>query len=578
MKIKPILPFLAVVAAATATAAPISPECALGRLEASRSLKAKSGAAPRLLREWTAPDGLPSMYLFSYSGSEGFMLLAADDAVAPMLGYSETGSFADDADMPTGLKAYLGYYSHQIAGARHLPALQPVSAPATRADGRPAIEPMLKTTWDQTSPFNGECPIVNGWPCVTGCVATAMAQVMKYWEYPQSGTGSISYVPPAIGEEISMNFSETVFEWENMQNSYKGGAGSVSKRAVAMLMKACGYSVKMKYSSGESGAYSRDIPSALSTYFGYDKGVERKQRNAFSQQDWDALIYKELSTTGPVIYSGDSSYGGHCFVCDGYDGNGLYHINWGWSGLSDGYFQLGELTPSSIGTGGHYGGYNMAQDAIVGIMPPVGRLTLDKIEIDNAADDSGNVKGWGYTYRLNDFSNILLSVQLRVAGGHISSPLYVDIYETDPDTKKNGRKVVETTFMEPLNAGEGNVTCTTSVRMDSFNPSQLYTLTVAYDLKGERTIIGTIRLAASSGVEEVGADLSDLTFLREGDRLTASGGGNVELALFGLDGSLMAKAAGAAPAIELHSFAPGLYIARATDAQGRSRTVKLLLK
>lgn len=549
--------------AGIAVAAPLTPQEALlravdGQTAVGQMRRSAPAAQPQFVAVINDAEGNPAIYHYTYSGTEGFMLLPADDAVTPVLGYSETNRFAPLSELSPSMQSWLDYYAGQISDARTL-GLPKYKAPATRAGEKAAIGPLLTTSWNQTAPYNNMCPAVGGRNSVTGCVATAMAQVMKYWEYPTQGQGSINYTTSA--GNLSMDFSATTFDWANMRDSYGGSYSATAARAVATLMKACGYSVQMDYSPWESGAYSKDIPSALIKYFGYDQGVRKQDRSAISSQSaWDDLVYDELLKTGPVIYDGRSSSGGHCFVCDGYDGNGLFHINWGWGGLSDGYFELNELTPGEIGTGGHYGGYNINQDVILGIMPPVGRVTLEKIAIDNAASDTGNDKAWGYTYRIKDPNNILLSTSLKISGGHVSAPLYYTVHNTDTQTKNKLELELEGTFDERLNAGEGSTKCSTVIRMPNFDAGKLYTVTVSYDLKGTRTALGTLRFAASSGV---------------GDIIVA-GGEPLVWQLYDTGGLKVAETVGERPSLENVALSRGIYIAKAVTEDGRVHTEKIV--
>lgn len=551
---KIILAAISLAWAVCSIASPLTPAQALERLHIQGTRHTKAEQANKLIKTWTDEEGLPVLYLYTYSGSEGFLLLSADDTTAPLIGYSETNPFQTE-EQPENLRSWLSNCVEGISQARKTGVV--TTTVSTRAGERDAIEPMIATRWDQTNPYNNECPTIEGRRCVTGCVATAMAQVMNYWQYPATGRGSVTYTPETMEEELSLDFSTIEFDWASMQTTYRGGASETAKRAVALLMKACGYSVKMRYSPFESGAYSRDIANAFTSYFGYDQGIQHVDRSGYqTQEEWNSMIYNELANVGPVIYNGLSAYGAHCFICDGYDGAGLFHINWGWGGTSDGYFLLNELTPGEVGTGGHYGGYNMNQTAVTGILPPVGRITESSIIINNAADDSGNVKGWGYTYRINDFSNIQLSVDLRITGGHISSPLYVSVYDTDPDTKKNLSTVLESEFDQPLEASDGLTTCSTRLGLPNYDPSKLYTLNVAYELKGQKSTIGSIRMAASSGVDDVIAEDAQLEVYSVAGLLLASG--NKEIALAGLPS--------------------GIYVVKCVNADGSGRTFKLLLK
>lgn len=575
-----ILSLITCGALATTLASPVSPETALSRLQTEGVRRAHTAApAPKYQGPLNDADGNASLYVFTWSGNEGFMLLPADDCVAPLLGYSETGSF-QIADAPESLRWWLQEYSDQIEVSSKA-GMKYKANKDTRAAGNKEIKPMLTTKWDQSRPFNNECPEVNGWRCVTGCVATAMAQVMNYWEYPASGKGSITYTPVSLPDkELSIDFSSINFDWENMLDVYTSGYSNASAHAVSSLMRACGYSVRMRYTQNESGALAQDIPGALTNYFSYDKGVSRKVRSNYkTQEEWDELIYNELLNVGPVILGGQSINGGHSFVCDGYDGNGYFHINWGWHGISDGYFLLNALNPTEVGTGGHLGGYNSSQDAITGIMPPVGRLSFVSAAIDNAADDTGNVKGWGYTYRINDFSNILVSLKLKVTDGHVSLPLYATVNEIDPDTKQSGREILNSTFGEPINANEGTITWSGYVHMPEFDPSKFYMMKVSYDLKGQRTYLGEgLRFAASSGVDPVVAS-NEISLRQDGNLLIASAETNVRIELFDIRGQLI-KSAGGSPCmkVDLLGLSSGVYVAAATDDEGRRSVVKLLLR
>lgn len=559
-------------------AAPIDPQTALERLErfAPEIKRHAPAAQSRLLETKYDSKGEAALYVFTYSGNEGFMILSADDAVVPLLGYSETGTFRSGEGCEN-LEGWLQGYTLQIEDARTLPPYAGVLK--TRAEGWPAIEPMVKTEWDQTAPYNNLCPVYENRRCVTGCVATAMAQIMKYWEYPSSGKGTISYYAGDISQDLNLDLSSITFDWANMQNRYGGTSSSQSQRAVAQLMQACGYSVKMNYSPRTSGALSRDVHTAFLTYFGYDSEVSLVSRYKYSQDDWNKLIYDELANVGPVLYSGQSTSGGHAFVCDGYDGNGYYHINWGWSGMSNGYFLLNELTPHQIGTGGHYGGYNMQQEAVIGIMPPAGRLTVESMAIDNAADDSGNVKGLGYTYRINEFSNIVLSMRMRVTGGVFNSPIFMKIYETDPETKQNGALVYDGVFNQVIKENNGAAaTYTTSLNIKNYDPAKLYTLVVSYTLKNQTTTVGTLRLAASSGVGSVYDDGADLTLRHSGRMIEATASEEVTLAVYDLNGVALRRMKGVNPSLALDGLTPGVYVAIARTETGARRVLKLHLR
>ncbi len=329
-------------------------------------------AAPRLLKTVDTPAGVPAAYI--YGRDNGFLVVAADDVALPLLGYSDAPLSAD-GQMPPQMAWWLGEYGRQIDYAR---SKAPASAPAinmadSRADRAP-IAPLLTTYWNQDAPFNDLCPEIGGKRAVTGCVATAMAQVMKYHAYPAKGFSSISY--KLNGETLSMNFAETTFDWGNMLDSYAGGYSEAQSTAVATLMKACGYATQMKYSASESGTTSDLAAKALKTYFGYDAALDLKNRDFYPLDRWEEMVYENLRDCGPVLYGGTdyTRTSGHEFVCDGYSADGYFHFNWGWGGAYDGYFLLTALNPAGLGIGGGLGGgFNFSQDAIFGIRRPTGQ-------------------------------------------------------------------------------------------------------------------------------------------------------------------------------------------------------------
>ena len=374
---------------AGAYAAPITPEEALERVGGTLPglpLKGGSravatpvpGKAPVLKKTLKSNDGQPLMYIFDKGNANeseglagGFMILSADDAVPALLGYSDSGTIEPD-NMPPALVYWLGEYQRQIEYARENGLTRAsestgtgVNLPSTWT----ALGPLLKTTWDQGAPYDSQCPQVSGQFCYTGCLATSTAQVMNYHQWPAKGTGSISYTTQTLRLSLSMDFSDVTFNWSDMLPSYSGSYTAAQANAVATLMKAVGYAVEMDYTTEESGAASGLIPSALVNYFGYDKGVRYLNRDMYTYTEWAQMIYENLQNYGPVIYDGTGEVGGHSWVCDGYDGNGRFHFNWGWDGLSDGYFLIDALSPPALGIGGSGGDFNYLQSGVFNIQP-----------------------------------------------------------------------------------------------------------------------------------------------------------------------------------------------------------------
>ncbi|MDE6109491.1 MAG: C10 family peptidase, partial [Muribaculaceae bacterium] len=322
-------------------------------------------------------DGQPGVYVFAKE-NKGFMVVSADDQATALLGYVDKGNF-DAATMAPGLKYWLGEYARQIAFAREngLGEAAPRLARAARAE----IEPMLKTLWDQGAPYNDSVPAISGTKAPTGCVATAAAQVMKYHNFPAEGTGKFKY-DARVGTqtvELSVDVAGTPLQWDLMLDEYGAGATAAQKSAVATLMKLIGYGVEMSYNLAGSGAQTWKVSKILAENFGYDKSIQYLARECYTQTQWEDMLYDQLKNVGPVLYDGTTiDQEGHAFVFDGYredeEGNVFFHVNWGWGGMSNGYFAVGALDPSAMGTGGAASGlgFNYDQNATINAMPDKG--------------------------------------------------------------------------------------------------------------------------------------------------------------------------------------------------------------
>ena len=375
------------------SAGPISPEQALQRVTSSRNKAMSSvGSTPKLIYTESTDDGVASVYIFNRSNNDGFMLLSADDRAYPMLGYTDEGSF-DPNNIPPALQYMLGEYSRQIEYANSHPdvALKSKGVAEARLNasraGRQSIEPMIQTQWDQVAPYNNLCPdrpiysggnIAGSAPAYTGCVATSMAQVMKYWNYPDKYNQIPAYKVYDSNGDIDQEYTRlrsASLNWDDMLLDYTGNYTEAQAEAVAVLMRACGYSVKMDYGTDSSGALAMAVRDAMVNYFKYDGNAQYTLRMYYATSDWEELMYNNLKNVGPIICGGGSLVGGgHSFICDGYDeATGFFHFNWGWTGMSNGYYSLDALNPDALGSGGGYGGgYNFTQDAVIGIQPPTG--------------------------------------------------------------------------------------------------------------------------------------------------------------------------------------------------------------
>lgn len=329
-----------------------------------------------------------SYYVFNIGTNSGYVIAAGDDCAPAILGYADSGSIDLEA-MPENMKSWLEEYASQI---KYMQEQGIISSGIRKAESHAVISPLLTTTWDQGNPYNQNCPDFFSYgKCVTGCVATAMAQVM-YYHRAKSVTATTTTIPAydcltnwtsSSGESLGHIHVEeipagSIIDWSNMLDSYTSSATAVQKEAVANLMHYCGASVNMNYrnsANGGSSASTSDVPTALKQYFNYSEESRYVSKSNYTDSSWDNLIYNELASNRPVLYRGSTTKNeGHAFVCDGYDGNGYYHINWGWSGGADGFFLLTALDPDSQGTGGASsgGGFNEKQGAVIYAEPKDG--------------------------------------------------------------------------------------------------------------------------------------------------------------------------------------------------------------
>lgn len=326
------------------------------------------------------------LYLFSVGDKDGFMVVSNDDCTSPILGYADSGTLNIE-NMPDNMKAWLQGYADEIAwakehGIRNTKAAASYMSPQHHAI-KQAIAPLIESRWNQSAPYNNLCPeYTSGVKSVTGCVATAMAQVMFYHQWPAATIADIpGYTTGSYGIEVGSIPAGTTLDWNNMLPIYNFGYSNSQATAVAQLMSCCGVSVKMNYGQS-SGAYTTDIAGALKNYFGYKETVTFRDRNQYTYGDWINIIYHELSEGRPVLYAGSSSGGGHEFVCDGYEGEDYFHINWGWGGISDSYFKLSALDPDQQGIGGSSSndGYYYGQTIVIGVQEPSDNGTILEIE------------------------------------------------------------------------------------------------------------------------------------------------------------------------------------------------------
>lgn len=318
--------------------------------------------APSVKLVYTAKtEKSPDLYIFNKTDRHGFVVVAADDVAGDcILGFSDEKDF-DYNNMPDNLKWWLSEYQKQISWARENNVSMSPSRKGDYADEEIIVPPLLgATVWDQGEPFNKLCPVGT----LTGCVATAMAQIMYYHKWPLIGKGQHTN---KNRQSQSIDFSQSVYDWANMMDSYLGSYTETQANAVALLMRDCGCAVDMSYSANGSGAYDNLVPNALTTYFDYSSDIKlywREDIEAVGTKNWDDIITTELDARRPVYYTGrDAKEGGHAFVCDGYEfylGATYFHFNFGWSGSGNGYFKSMAVRPNGYK-------FNTSQGMIVGI-------------------------------------------------------------------------------------------------------------------------------------------------------------------------------------------------------------------
>lgn len=321
-------------------------------------------------------DKKPYYYVFNTNDNNGFIIISGNDNAKKVLGYSDNGTF-DINNLPQGFEYWLSFYQEEIEYLYSLEETENIIADDlyyyTENTFPQAITPLVQTKWNQDYPYNMFCPIVpdsTGKRAVSGCVATAAAQIMHYYGWPEKGDSSKTYTTRTYKIELSVDYSDTYYDWSNMANIYNSKSTLKENEAVGTLMYHVGTAVNMNYGH-TSGAYTRDMAQALATYFNYDKNIRYIQRTYYSFSEWKNIIKTELAEGRPILYAGSSSSGAHMFVCDGYNSDDFFHINWGWGGSSDGYFELTALTPGTQGIGGTTGGYNRSQELIIGIQKPI---------------------------------------------------------------------------------------------------------------------------------------------------------------------------------------------------------------
>ena len=389
----------------TAFAGPVDRETARQQADAfARQMGRQVSKQQSALHRAPAVDGTTPYYVYNTDNDQGFIIVSGDDRAVPILGYTETGHF-DVEEIPDNMRNWLEGYALAISQLDSLNITGTAGNTTTGLVNAARVEPLMKSLWNQTEPYSNKCPVINGKRCPTGCVATAMSQIMYYHRWPREATKSIPAYSWDDGAHSLSALPSVTFNWNGMQDTYNG---NVNGDAVSTLMQYAGQSLKMFYAPEASSAFSQEVVTALTTYFNYDANMQFISRDGYSVATWENLVYQELVAGRPVYYSGASFGGGHAFVADGYDGNGLFHINWGWGGWCDGFFRLSVLNPddhTGTGAGTSSDGFCMGQQIIIGIQPATGQAAnikpkahFSRFEISNDTHvvyDVWNTLGFG---------------------------------------------------------------------------------------------------------------------------------------------------------------------------------------
>lgn len=346
--------------------------------------------ALELVRTSKKSDGTPIYYIFNAKNGHGFIIISADDKAIPVVGYSYESSFMTDnvSDVTTAmLNNAVNPIRSNIVEARR------------RMMARTSTAKLIKTPeWSQEAPFNNQIPNHR----LVGCVGTAMATVMKYHNYPSTGSGSLD------GMDFNIQYA-----WDNMRtDNYRSGYSTVEAEAVSTLMAHCAISIKTDFGMSGSSAFEVRVPAALISYFNYDPSVSYKKRSETDRATWDAIIINEIDEGRPVIYSGQDVSVGHAFVCDGYEMRGsvpYFHINWGWGGSANGYYSSDALNPT-VSTSHSFNDqttiiYNIKPSTSSVNWSPI-HITSDERQIGMTSDVTSIEEGTQFTIRAGAFKNI----------------------------------------------------------------------------------------------------------------------------------------------------------------------------
>ncbi|MBE6285008.1 MAG: hypothetical protein E7093_00990 [Bacteroidales bacterium] len=443
MKKTTTLSILILFFAITAFAGPVDPEKAL---EIANSFwKSAPGAskAPLRLYVGTGISKAPSRngvsdtdspyYLFSTDNAAGFVIVSGEESLPSIVGYSTNGYVGE---MPPALVDWLADYSNFVDDVR-AGIVEPIRTTATVGT---RIEPMLQTSWNQSAPYNNYCPEVNGQKTPTGCTATAMAQVMKFHEWPEKPKRAITWDNNITGKTENIDITKNVYKWDKMLAHYRDGYTAEQADAVARLMVDVGKAINSSYSPGGTGSNYVEAARGLVNVFDYSPQIRVLKRNECTYDEFISVIRENLEARQPLVHTGQgqSFAAGHAFVCDGIDENNYVHIDWGWDGAYNGFFDIGSMAPGGTGIGGGQDRYNVDQAIIANIKPRTadeagrpGDPTLYDYDVVDKNNDNAVVDEYAATYSAG-YANFRVLVQfLNWSHSAVNMDFGISITSTD---------------------------------------------------------------------------------------------------------------------------------------------------
>ena len=451
------------------------------RLQKAAAATAATAPVELAFTQYQIDNTTPAVFVFN-STDEGFVLVSAKDDARAVLGYSDEGTF-DANNIPENMQFWLQMYADELAKAKgeRLEVKGKVNRREVKGERReavaesyPTIAPILgNTVWGQGKPFNNKCPQINGERAVTGCVATAMSQIMYAHKYPTKGTGSHSYTTETKKLNVSANFGNTTYDWDNMTPDYNKSYTSAQADAVATLMFHAGVAADMDYTVDGSGAVSSIALAAMTEYFGYNKSINILPKDFMKEEDILQEVASDLQAGRPVYVSGHTvNLEGHAFVCDGMQSDGYLHINWGWNGGANGYFALSALAPEVQGTGGSASNLAFTEGVCIysNIKPSTGGEAMPLVTIDKLTRTSSDAisKKTAVGFSLENFT----STGIATAAGTLTYFIY-----------NNAGEVVSTVGIGTFELAPG-YHYTSAITLSQYLPSSLaqgdYELEIRY--------------------------------------------------------------------------------------------------